>query len=79
MKFLLFALPLSISAFTAPMLLTQFYTRGGVESRLFAERPDASELIKQAMAAGKEFGATSKEARLAWETVEELSASTRTR
>ena len=75
MKFLLFALPLSISAFTAPM--TQY--RSGVESRLFAVRPDASELIKNAMAAAKEFGATSKEARLAWETVEELSASTRTR
>jgi CP12 domain len=76
MKFLLFVLPLSISAFTAPMLT---HHRSGVESRLLAVRPDASELIKQAMAAAKEFGATSKEARLAWETVEELSASTRTR
>jgi hypothetical protein len=74
MKFLLFLLPLSIDAFTAPV--HQFR---GVESRLFAARPDASELIQKAMAAAKEFGATSKEARLAWETVEEMSASTRTR
>ncbi|KAI2506275.1 CP12 domain [Fragilaria crotonensis] len=73
MKFLLFLLPLSIDAFTAP---TYHFRR--VESRLFAERPDASALIQEAMAAAKQFGATSKEARLAWEAVEELSASTRT-
>jgi pantoate kinase len=39
------------------------------------ERPDASKLIEAAMAASKEFGATSKEARLAWEAVEEVDAS----
>lgn len=76
MKVLLCLLPLSIGAFTAPL---NQYGAHSAQSRLLAVRPDASELIQQAMAAAKEFGATSKEARLAWETVEEMSASTRTR
>lgn len=39
-------------------------------------RPDTSGLVKEAMEASKKYGATSKEARLAWETVEEMDAST---
>ncbi|CAB9507090.1 expressed unknown protein [Seminavis robusta] len=38
------------------------------------DRPDASAAIEAAMAATKEFGATSTEARMAWETVEEMDA-----
>lgn len=37
-------------------------------------RVDTSEAIKAAMAASKEFGATSVEARMAWEAVEEMDA-----
>lgn len=41
-------------------------------------RPDATAAIEAAMAATKKFGATSPEARMAWETVEEMdSADTR--
>jgi hypothetical protein len=46
----------------------------------FAEaRPDTSGLIKDAMAKAKEFGTSSAEARLAWEVIEEMDASSRTR
>lgn len=38
------------------------------------ERADATEAIKAAMKASKEFGSTSVEARMAWETVEEIDA-----
>jgi len=37
-------------------------------------RPDASAAIKAALEASKKFGATSAEARMAWETVEEMDA-----
>ena len=48
---------------------TQLYSVG---------RVDTSEAIKAALAASKEFGATSPEARMAWEAVEEMdSADTR--
>eukprot|EP00545_Synedropsis_sp_CCMP1620_P000108 CAMPEP_0119011574 /NCGR_PEP_ID=MMETSP1176-20130426/5758_1 /TAXON_ID=265551 /ORGANISM="Synedropsis recta cf, Strain CCMP1620" /LENGTH=230 /DNA_ID=CAMNT_0006964423 /DNA_START=29 /DNA_END=721 /DNA_ORIENTATION=+ len=72
MKFLfLTLLPLTVTAFApAP-------TFGVVRTALNAEaRPDTSEMIASAMAASKEFGATSKEARLAWEEVEEMDSST---
>ena len=39
------------------------------------DRPDSSEAVKAAMEASKKFGATSKEARMAWETVEEMDSS----
>jgi CP12 domain len=42
---------------------------------LYNERPDASQAIKDAMAASEKFGATSKEARVAWDAVEEMDAS----
>jgi len=73
MKFLVLALLPLASAF-AP---AQF----GVQSNsaLMAEpRPDTSELIQTALEASKKFGASSAEARLAWETVEEMDASSRT-
>lgn len=38
-------------------------------------RPDTSKYVDEAMAASKKFGATSKEARLAWEEVEEMDSS----
>jgi len=42
-----------------------------------ADRPDTSELIQDALKASKKFGASSPEARLAWETVEEIDSSSR--
>ena len=41
-----------------------------------AVRPDTSKIIQEALAKSKEFGPTSTEARLAWEAVEEMDAST---
>jgi len=38
-------------------------------------RPDATSAIQEALEASKKFGATSPEARLAWEAVEELDSS----
>ena len=38
-------------------------------------RVDTTEAIQEAMAASKKFGPTSKEARVAWEAVEEMDAS----
>jgi len=42
---------------------------------LRATKEDYSDLITEAMNISKKFGATSAEARLAWEAVEEVSAS----
>jgi hypothetical protein len=39
---------------------------------LYSTRPDTSEYIAAALEASKTYGATSKEARLAWATVEEM-------
>jgi hypothetical protein len=44
-------------------------------STLLAARVDTTNLVQEALAASKEFGASSKEARLAWETVEEMDSS----
>ena len=41
---------------------------------LQSARADASELIQEAMAASKKYGAASPEARLAWEAVEDMDA-----
>ena len=48
---------------------------GVVEGRLQNARVDTTEAIQEAMAASKKFGPTSKEARVAWEAVEEMDAS----
>eukprot|EP00545_Synedropsis_sp_CCMP1620_P006356 CAMPEP_0119012444 /NCGR_PEP_ID=MMETSP1176-20130426/6735_1 /TAXON_ID=265551 /ORGANISM="Synedropsis recta cf, Strain CCMP1620" /LENGTH=75 /DNA_ID=CAMNT_0006965403 /DNA_START=44 /DNA_END=268 /DNA_ORIENTATION=+ len=73
MKFLfLTLLPLAVTAFApAPSFGVVRRTALNAEAR-----PDTSKLIADAMAASKEFGATSKEARLAWEEVEEMDSST---
>jgi hypothetical protein len=40
--------------------------------RLFNERPDTSKEVQAALEASKKYGPTSKEARIAWEAVEEM-------
>ena len=42
---------------------------------LAAARPDSSAAIQEALEASKKFGATSPEARVAWEIVEEMDSS----
>ena len=42
---------------------------------LKGSQADSSEAISAALAASKKFGSTSKEAKLAWEVVEEMDAS----
>jgi hypothetical protein len=72
MKFLFLALlPLTATAFAPSPSFGVRSTALNVEVR-----PDTSKFVKEAMAASKEFGATSKEARLAWEAVEEMDSST---
>lgn len=44
-------------------------------TRAMAVRADSSELVKEALEISRTFGATSPEARLAWEAVEEVDAS----
>merc|ERR550539_1407446 len=44
-------------------------------SRHMSTRADSSALVEEALKISKEFGATSPEARLAWEAVEEVDAS----
>mmetsp|Transcript_8949 Transcript_8949/g.19199 ORF Transcript_8949/g.19199 Transcript_8949/m.19199 type:complete len:212 (+) Transcript_8949:67-702(+) len=48
---------------------------GRPSTSLRAARPDASAAIKEALDASKKYGATSPEARVAWDIVEELDAS----
>jgi len=43
--------------------------------RLYNVRPDTSDYVAAALEASRNFGPTSKEARLAWEKVEEMDAS----
>ena len=43
--------------------------------RLHSSRPDTSEYVAAALEASKKFGATSKEAQIAWEIVEEMDSS----
>lgn len=42
---------------------------------LYSTRPDTTEYVTKALEASKKYGATSKEARLAWEEVEEMDSS----
>ena len=74
---LMIGAPLAVGAFTVVVPVSNHHR--SVVSLNAEVRPDTSELIKEAMAAAKQFGATSAEARLAWETVEEMDSSTRTR
>ena len=77
MRPLLFLLPLS-SAFTGlSSRTTPSHGRRHPRvpsSRRFA-RPDSSAAVAEALRTSREFGATSNEARIAWETVEEMDAS----
>lgn len=76
MKVILLSLfPLAATAFSPAALFG--VSRAAISTSLNVEiRPDTSDLVKEAMEASKKFGPTSKEARLAWETVEEMDAST---
>lgn len=56
------------NAFIAP----QFAVRSSTQ--LF-DRVDSSEAVEAALKASKEFGPTSKEARVAWDIVEEMDSS----
>jgi len=49
----------------------------GVQSntKLFKSNTDSTEAIEAALDASKKFGATSKEARVLWDIVEEISSS----
>jgi hypothetical protein len=48
----------------------------GVRSKTqLAVKTDSSALVKEALEISKKFGASSAEARLAWETVEEIDSS----
>ena len=56
------------------------FAPASVPSRAFrttALAADSSEAIKEAMAASEKYGASSPEARAAWDIVEEMDASTR--
>ena len=72
MKFtLLTLLPLAATAFTP-----SFPASAATSTALFSTvRPDASKAIKAALDASKKYGATSPEARVAWDIVEEMDAS----
>lgn len=68
----LLALFASANAF-APLALNTAQ-RGPVT---FLEATASEEAVKEAMAASEKFGKASKEARAAWDIVEEIDASTR--
>mmetsp|Transcript_23901 Transcript_23901/g.35328 ORF Transcript_23901/g.35328 Transcript_23901/m.35328 type:complete len:216 (+) Transcript_23901:75-722(+) len=65
---------LALALFAAAEAFSPIPFSARTNTQLYA-RVDSSELIKEALAASKEFGASSPEARLAWEAVEEVDAS----
>ena len=68
---------LTIAAASAPTS-TAFLSSSSMQApmtALSATRVDTSDLIEEALAASKKYGASSPEARLAWEVVEEIDAS----
>ena len=69
---LLFLLPVAATAFMPASRPVAFSSALAATN---TARPDASQAIQNALAASKEFGATSKEARVAWDIVEEMDAS----
>lgn len=75
MKLLVSALALAAipatNAFCPPSATRTVRTNSVV---LFTERPDTTHLVAVALEATKTHGATSKEAQIAWETVEEMSS-----
>ena len=56
------------STYVAPARSTQLFAGK-------AAKVDSADLVKEAIQISKKFGATSPEARLAWEAVEEVDAS----
>lgn len=76
------SIPLLVTTATVAAFSTgaSAFVHGGTNKRLVVSslqnaRVDTSDAIQEAMAASKKFGPTSKEARLAWESVEEMDAS----
>ena len=76
------SIPLLVTTATVAAFSTgaSAFVHGGTNKRhvvssLQNARVDTSDAIQEAMAASKKFGPTSKEARLAWESVEEMDAS----
>ena len=65
------------SAFTSSANLPKA-ARATASTMILMAHPDSADLVKEAMKVTEEFGATSTEARLAWETVEEVDASDNT-
>ena len=71
------ALATSVEGFVVPGTSSAFGFAHGSSSSLSAvqKKVDASALIAEALEVSKKFGASSTEARLAWEAVEEVNAS----
>lgn len=71
------ALALSLPAATQAFAPALFGTTTARPSTLLqtTARPDASSAIQEALAASKQFGPTSPEARIAWEAVEDMDSS----
>lgn len=72
MKLYLSILFIQSAAAFAPAATTKAFVS---QTALAMSRPDASQAIKEAMAASKKYGATSKEAMIAWDIVEEMDSS----
>jgi len=70
---------LSISLFLAAATAANAFAPTPVGTRnsmrLHTTRPDTTQYVAAALQASKTYGATSKEAQIAWETVEEMSSS----
>jgi hypothetical protein len=71
-----FYLALAAAAISATNAFTSnLPNRHASSTKMMATKADVSPLIAEAMKISENFGSTSVEARLAWETVEELNAS----
>lgn len=62
-------------ATTGAFVPTPTHQPFGVSTRLNVERGQSSDAIQEALEASRKFGPTSKEARVAWDIVEEINAS----
>lgn len=70
MKLLIAAIVASTASAFAPSM-----SHGVRSTALFNSRVDSSAAVEAALAATKEFGATSPEARVLWDIVEEMDSS----
>lgn len=75
MKFSLALASIALAASTTDAFTASLRSSKVSLTRAMAVRTDSSELVKEALEISKTFGATSAEARLAWEAVEEVDAS----